>query len=62
MSFSIRHIIRLEIELITFTDDTTVTEAAVLPGFGATLQAFHIRQKGRLTLQCHRFLQGRRGA
>jgi aldose 1-epimerase len=45
MSFSIRHITRQELELITITDEATGTEVAVLPGFGATLQAFHIRQK-----------------
>jgi len=45
MSFSIRHVKQQELELITITDETTGTEVALLPGFGATLQAFRIRQK-----------------
>src|ERR1700722_20004083 len=45
MSFSIRHVKQQELELITITDETTGTEIALLPGFGATLQAFRIRQK-----------------
>ena len=45
MSFSIRHIKRQELELITITDEITDTEVAVLPGFGATLQAFLIKEK-----------------
>jgi aldose 1-epimerase len=45
MSFSIRHVKQQELELITITDETTGTEIALLPGFGATLQAFRVRQK-----------------
>jgi aldose 1-epimerase len=45
MNFSIRHIKRQELELITIADGTSGTEVAILPGFGATLQAFHITQK-----------------
>lgn len=45
MSFLIRHVKQQELELITITDDATDTEVALLPGFGATLQAFRVRQK-----------------
>jgi aldose 1-epimerase len=45
MNFSIRHIKRQELELITITDETSGTEVAILPASGATLQAFHIKQK-----------------
>jgi aldose 1-epimerase len=45
MSFSIRHVKQQELELITIIDETTGAEVALLPGFGATLQAFHVRQK-----------------
>src|ERR1700722_4091954 len=45
MSFSIRHVKQQELELIAIADETTGTEVTLLPGFGATLQAFHVRQK-----------------
>jgi aldose 1-epimerase len=46
MKFSIRHNIEQGLELVTIKDESNGTEVALLPGFGATLQAFRVNQPG----------------
>ena len=43
MSFSIRHVKENDLDLVNITDEGTGTVVSLLPGFGATLHAFHIR-------------------
>jgi aldose 1-epimerase len=45
MNFSIRHVKENGLELVKLTDENNGTTIALLPGYGATLQAFVIRQK-----------------
>ena len=45
MKFSIRHSTEQGLELVTIKDESNGTEVALLPGFGATLQAFRVQQQ-----------------
>ena len=45
MKFSIRHNTEQGLELVTIKDESNGTEVALLPGFGATLQAFRVKQQ-----------------
>jgi aldose 1-epimerase len=45
MKFSIRRTTEQGLELVTIKDASNGTEVALLPGFGATLQAFRVKQK-----------------
>ena len=45
MNFSIRHIDENDLRLVILTDEQTGTEAVLLPGCGALLHAFNVRQK-----------------
>ena len=45
MKFSIRHNTEQGLELVTIKDERNSTEIALLPGFGATLQAFRVKQQ-----------------
>src|ERR1700760_368933 len=44
MKFSIRRNTEQGLELVTIKDESNGTEVALLPGFGATLQAFRVKQ------------------
>src|ERR1700749_2647547 len=46
MSFSIYHSIENGLELLHLKEEGTGTEIALLPGHGAALHAFRVRQKG----------------
>jgi aldose 1-epimerase len=45
MKFSIRHSTEQGLELVTIKDESNGTEVALLPGFGATLQAFRVKHQ-----------------
>jgi aldose 1-epimerase len=45
MSFSIRHVKENDLSLLSLTDEKTGTEAVILPGCGALLHAFRVRQR-----------------
>ncbi len=49
MKFSIRHNVEQGLELVTIKDESNGTEVALLPGFGATLQAFRVKQSNEVT-------------
>lgn len=44
MSFSIRHFNENGLSLVVLTDEKAATEVAILPGHGASLHAFRVRQ------------------
>lgn len=46
MNFSIRRTREHELDLIKIKEENTATEIALLPGFGAMLHAFAVRQRG----------------
>jgi aldose 1-epimerase len=45
MNFSIRHVQENDLSLLTLTDERNGTEAVVLPGCGALLHGFRVRQR-----------------
>ncbi len=45
MSFLIRHVKQNDLDLVNLSDESAGAVVSILPGTGATLQAFHVRQQ-----------------